>query len=63
MGNRPSRVRLLLWSGLCFALLCIENLLLILDRIVFPAVDLAPWLVPFALIGIALMLYGLIRKD
>jgi hypothetical protein len=62
-GFLRTRVRLLLWSGLCFAFLTVENLLLILDRIVFPAVDLAPWLVLFAFMGIALLLYGLIRKD
>jgi len=35
-----SRFRLLLWSGLCFAGLTLNNVLLVLDRLVFTAVDL-----------------------
>ena len=33
---RRSRYELLLWSGLCFAGLSINNLLLVLDKVVFP---------------------------
>lgn len=35
-----SRARLLLWSGLCFAGLTANNLLLIVDRLLLPDVDL-----------------------
>ena len=36
-----SRFRLLLWSGLCFAGLTLNNALLVLDRVVLPTqVDL-----------------------
>jgi len=38
-----TRARLLFWSGLCFAGLTVNNVVLILDRIVFPTeVDLLP---------------------
>lgn len=59
-GYRNSRVRLLLWSGLCFCALTLDNLLLFLDKIVWPLVDFAPWRPSFAFIGLALLLYGMI---
>jgi hypothetical protein len=34
-GFARSRTRLLLWSGLCFAGLAVNNLLLVLDHVVF----------------------------
>ena len=37
------RLRLLLWSGLCFLGLTANNLLLVLERIVLADVDLATW--------------------
>lgn len=37
------RYRLLLWSGLCFSGLALNNLLLVLDKLVFPEVDLSLW--------------------
>lgn len=38
-----SRARLLLWSGLCFAGLTANNVLLVIDRLVFPTeIDLLP---------------------
>lgn len=35
-----SRARLLLWTALCFALLTVNNLLLFVDVVLFPAIDL-----------------------
>ena len=61
---RQSRVNLLLWSGLCFVGLTASNVLLVLDRIVYPDVDLliARW--SAALVGLLLLLFGLIwEKD
>jgi hypothetical protein len=52
------RHRLLLWSGLCFAVLTINNVLLILDR--FATVDLSLWRLASALIALLLLLFGLI---
>lgn len=55
-----SRSRLLLWSGLCFVGLSLNNALLCLDRIFLPSVDFG-WLraVP-AVIGVFLLLFGLV---
>ena len=48
-----TRARLLLWSGLCFAGLTANNLLLALDRLVFTEVDLV---LPRLLVGLASVL-------
>lgn len=55
-----SGVRLLLWSGLCFVFLTVNNLLLFLDLVVFPDLDLRPYRVLAALLGIGFLLYGFI---
>jgi hypothetical protein len=55
-----SRYRLLLWSGLCFAGLTLNNLLLVLDKLVFPAFDLSVWRSAVALVAMCILLYGLI---
>jgi hypothetical protein len=54
------RVRLLLWSGLCFAGLAANNTLLFVDLFIVPEVDLSMWRQVSALAGILLLLYGLI---
>src|SRR4051812_15150814 len=53
-----SRLRLLLWSGLCFVLLTLNNVLLFCDLVLFPDLDLRPYRVASALIGIGFLLYG-----
>lgn len=59
-GFFRTKARLLLWSGLCFVGLGINNLFLVLDHIFFPAMDLSlARLVP-GLAGMLLLLYGLI---
>lgn len=55
-----TRVRLLLWSGICFIALTLENVLLFLDLTVFPETDLQLWRDSLALIGLLFLLFGLI---
>jgi hypothetical protein len=55
-----SKYRLLLWSGLCFAGLTLNNLLLVLDKLVFPEFDLSIWRSAVALTAMCILLYGLI---
>src|SRR4051812_25099529 len=57
---RRGRYRLLLWSGLCFAGLTVNNLLLVLDKLVFTLVDLSAWRTAIALLAMTVLLYGLI---
>jgi hypothetical protein len=59
-GYVRRRVRLLMWSGICFAGLTINNVVLFLDLVVFPELDLrVARLVP-ALVGMMFLLYGFI---
>lgn len=55
--------RILLWSGLGFLGLCLNNLLLIIDLMVVPAYDLSVIRNLPALGGMGLMLYGLIWES
>lgn len=59
-GYASSRARLLLWSGLCFAGLAANNVLLLIDQRLVPAIDLSLWRTLPALAGVALLLYGLV---
>jgi hypothetical protein len=59
-GYGRSRMRLLLWSGLCFVALTVNNVVLFLDLVVFPGLDLSLWRSVIALVGVATLLYGLI---
>ena len=54
--------RLLFWSGLCFVGMTINNLLLMLDKLVLPMVDLLPWRLGAALVAVCLLLFGLIYE-
>jgi hydrogenase/urease accessory protein HupE len=58
-----SGYRLLLWSGLCFAGLTVNNLLLVLDKVVLPSVDLSAWRSLVALCAMLLLIYGLIFEE
>jgi hypothetical protein len=59
-GYASSRARLLLWSGLCFAGLALNNILLLVDKRLVPTVDLSLWRTLPAVAGVALLLYGLV---
>ena len=54
------RNRLLLWSGLCFVGLTIDNVLMLADVILFPAVDLYTYRLTSAAVSISLLLFGLV---
>jgi hypothetical protein len=54
--------RLLFWSGLCFASMTVNNVLLMADKLVFADIDLLPWRLVTALLAVALLLYGLIYE-
>jgi len=62
-GYFASRVRLLLWSGLCFVGLALNNILLVLDLRVIPTMDLSVWRSVPAVVGVALLLYGLVWES
>lgn len=58
---RASGARLLFWSAMCFAALSVNNVLLVIDRLVLPTeVDLGMWRLAWALAAVLLLLFGLI---
>jgi hypothetical protein len=60
-GYARTGARLLFWSGLCFVFFSFNNVFLFLDLIVYPTqVDLRPYRLGSALIGIACLLYAFI---
>ena len=54
------KVRLLLWSGLCFAGLAANNILLFVGMVVIPQHDLSVIRQVPALAGVLLLVFGLI---
>lgn len=52
--------RTLLWSAVCFTGLSLNNILLVLDKVVLPAIDLSILRTSVALLAMAILLYGLI---
>lgn len=57
---RASGARLLFWSTLCFAVLTINNVLLVVDLFLVPHIDLFPLRNASALTATCLLLYGLV---
>lgn len=63
-GWRAGGNRLLFWSALCFAGLTVNNLLLVIDKVVLPTqVDLYTWRLTSAFISMLLLLFGLIWEE
>ncbi len=54
---------LLLWSGLCFVCLTVNNALVVVDLVLFPDISLFLIRNAVALLGMMLLLYGLIWKS
>jgi hypothetical protein len=55
-----SGARLLLWSAICFAMLALNNLLVVVDLIVLPDLDLTLLRNLASLVGITALLYSFI---
>lgn len=57
---RRGGYRLLLWSGLCFVGLTLNNLTLVADKIIVPHMDLSLPRTSIALVAMLVLLCGLI---
>ena len=55
-----TRARLLLWSAMCFVLLAGNNLLVIVDLLVLPDVNLTVVRLGFSVAALAVLLFGFI---
>jgi hypothetical protein len=60
LAYRRTGYRLLLWSGVCFAGLTLNNAFLVLDKIAFPTIDLSVPRTSIALLSMVVMICGLI---
>ena len=59
-----SRLRILLWSALCFVALTVNNLLLFVDLVILTTnVDLRLFRHAAALTGLVFLIYGFIRES
>jgi hypothetical protein len=61
-GWFAARGQLLLWSALCFLLLALNNLLVIVDLMVVPGIDLSLWRLVATLAGVSVLLFGFIWR-
>jgi hypothetical protein len=59
-GYLRTRMKLLLWSGICFIGLALSNLLIFVDLVMLPDVDLYFWRLVTAALSMLVLLYGLI---
>jgi hypothetical protein len=60
---RQTRLRLILWTSLCFVAFALNNMVLFIDLVIVPTqIDLNIVRHAFALLGAALLLYGLITE-
>ena len=58
-----TRVNLLFWSSLAFLAFTVTNVLLFIDLVVVPGLDLALWRNGFTLGGIVVLLHALIHDN
>lgn len=58
-----SRYRLLFWAGICFLGITFNNVLLIVDKIFFPDVNLLTFRLLAVLIALGFLIYGLIYEE
>lgn len=57
---RRSKLTLLLWSGVCFAGLAANNVLLFVDLVVVPHIDLSAYRLLPTLAGLAVLVWGFV---
>jgi hypothetical protein len=62
-GYAKTRSRVLFWSAWCFTGLTLNNVLLVLDKLVFPETDLSLFRQVTALVAVSLLLYGLVFEE
>lgn len=62
-GYQISKTQLLFWASLCFLGLAINNVMLFIDLIILPGVDLFWWRTLPAIGGMTILLYGLISES
>lgn len=62
-GYRRSQTRLLLWAGLCFTFLSLNNLAVLFDILIFPEIDFQIWRHGASLAAVSVLLFGLVWES
>lgn len=62
-GFGKTRSRLLYWSALCFSGLSLNNLLLLVDKLLLAEGDLSGMRQALALVSLVVLLFGLVYED
>ncbi len=57
---RRTGARLLMWSALCFGFLALNNLVVFIDMLILPDVNLALLRLGFSLAAVAVLLFGFV---
>ncbi len=59
---RSVQTRMIFWTALCFFLIFVNNILMILDTVVFPgpAIDLSPYRLATSIVAGVSITYGLV---
>ncbi len=60
LSYRRNRQSLLLWSSICFCLLSLNSLLVFVDIVVLPKVDLSSLRLATSLVAVSVLLYGFV---
>ncbi len=55
-----NRTRLLLWSAACVVLLAVNNLLVVVDLVLLPTVDLSPVRLAASFAAVSTLLFGFV---
>jgi len=61
--HRRNPTRMIYWTALCFTGLALSNLVLVVDKLVFPDLDLRVLRHSISLLSIGLLLFGLVYED
>lgn len=61
--QRRLPTRMIYWTALCFSGLALSNLVLVVDKLVFPEFDLRVLRHSISLLSIGLLLFGLVYED
>jgi hydrogenase/urease accessory protein HupE len=61
--HRRMPTRMIYWTALCFSGLALSNLLLVLDKLVVPDIDLRVLRHTVSLLSIGMLLFGLVYED
>ena len=58
-----SGMKLILWSALCFVLLALNNLLVVVDLVILPTIDLRPLRQLSSFLAVSMLIFGFIWES